>query len=174
MLNFHKAHFIAQVAVFSAVGFFVVVIGPIIRSLSGLPGGWVVLPIFISYLEILKTFDSSYPLWVGTIVGVIASFLPMMGGIGPISFVIGFISGVCAYFFNFEKYYVFKLVLSSFIMITIVSIYLGFFQHRKVMWAIYGLTSLISLAWSYLVYYYRKLVLKIIKKEVTKDKNGMV
>jgi hypothetical protein len=164
MLNLNPSNLVAQVSMFSALGFFIVLAGPIIRSIFGLPGGWMILPVFISYLELLKGLDSSYPLWVGAIIGVIASFLPMMGGIGPISFFIGLLSGLCAFIFNFEKFYTLKLIISSLILISIVSAYLGFFVHFKVVLYIYGLTILISVFWGYAIKNYKIRIENHLKK----------
>ena len=161
-----KSFFIASTSLFSAAGLLIVFVGPLIKSVSGgLPGGWVILPLFITYLEILSHLKKVYPLLVGGIVGLIAMWFPMMGGMGPISLLVGFSAGICAYFFDFNSFYSLKLLFSSLFVIIIVVLYFGLLNRLDLLKVVLILTSLSSLTVSFILKSSREKIIKMIKKE---------
>ncbi len=84
----------AILAAFSVV--IITFMGPYINSITHLPGGSAVIGIFIFALVLIHRFSNKKGicLFTSTITGIIASFSPMMAGVGPQSFILAIIIGL--------------------------------------------------------------------------------
>ncbi len=97
----NETHFNSRDVTVAAIlaAFSVVVItflGPYINSVTHLPGGSAVIGIFVFALVLVHRFSEKKGicLFTASITGIIASFTPMMAGVGPQSFVLAFIVGI--------------------------------------------------------------------------------
>lgn len=74
----------------------ITLLGPYINSVTHLPGGSAVIGIFTFALVLTYRYSNKTGLCIFTsaITGIIASFTPMMAGVGPQSFVLAIIIGI--------------------------------------------------------------------------------
>ncbi len=96
MINTHsKSNDLAKIALFSTLGLVIIALGPLVKSLAfGFPGGFLIFPILINYLILVKEMRNDLVLWVSITIGFLGMWCPFFGGFGLVSLFIGTITGI--------------------------------------------------------------------------------
>ncbi|MCK5686936.1 hypothetical protein KAJ27_22545 [bacterium] len=90
-----KSRDIARIALFSTLGLVIIALGPLVKSFSfGFPGGFLIFPILINYLILVKEMRNDLVLWVAITIGFLGMWCPFFGGFGLVSLFIGTITGI--------------------------------------------------------------------------------
>jgi hypothetical protein len=111
-----------KLVTFSAImglsAFSILLLGPLIHSASfGFPAGYILLPIYTGFIRSTRDLDRRIPFFAGLVSGVLASFFPFFGGIGPFSAFMGTSVGIATtllpYPNNKLPYFIHTLLISA-------------------------------------------------------------